>query len=195
MEILIDDNYLEKRNITEEEFLVLYASCKNKDIRKVLKTLANKGYINDDIIPYNNIEITEKGDKLLEDLLLNNNTKVIHKDTDLTKLVMKMKDLYPKGKKPGTNYMWRCSTPELIKRIKVLITKYDFNYTDDQILEATRKYVKSFDGNYKTMRLLKYFIMKIEKDADGNAIVTSDLMSLLENEDSENISDWTTRLI
>ena len=195
MEISINEKLIEDRKLLDEDILLLLTLKKESNIRKILKKLEAKGLI-EDIIPYNNISLTKKGNETLEYLQVHGNSKVINKDQDITKLVMQMKELYPKGKKPGTNYMWRCSTPELVKRIKVLIAKYDFNYSNEQILNATEKYVKSFNGNYTMMRLLKYFILKIEKDIDGNAIVTSDLMSLLENEDSENINnDWTTRLI
>ena len=33
-------------------------------------------------------------------------------------------------------------------------------YTDEQVIEATKAYVASFNGNYTYMQLLKYFIWK-----------------------------------
>ena len=46
------------------------------------------------------------------------------------------------------------------------------------------------------MRLLKYFIIKAEKDIDGNTNVISDMMTMIENEDQENSNkDWTTNLV
>ena len=47
------------------------------------------------------------------------------------------------------------------------------------------------------MRLLKYFILKSERDADDNINVISELMSLIENEgqvDSQR-EDWISTMV
>lgn len=63
---------------------------------------------------------------------------------------------------------------------------YD-KYDDATIIDATKKYVESFNGSYEYMRLLKYFIWKDEKklNSDGGYYVeeASDLASFIENKE------------
>ena len=70
--------------------------------------------------------------------------------------------------------------------------KYGADYTDEQIIQATKSYVESFNGDYRFMRVLKYFIFKEEKGADGMVESTSDLINRIDNagqEDTEN-NNW-----
>ena len=47
------------------------------------------------------------------------------------------------------------------------------------------------------MQLLKYFIIKSVKDADGNVDIKSELMSLIENSDQIDAQrdDWVSNMI
>ena len=47
------------------------------------------------------------------------------------------------------------------------------------------------------MQLLKYFILKSVKDADGNVDIKSELMSLIENSDQIDAQrdDWVSNMI
>ena len=71
---------------------------------------------------------------------------------------------------------------------------YGTKYTDEQIINATQKYVNSFNGNYAYLKLLKYFIWKDER-LKGES-VQSLLADFIENESSEDITntDWTVEL-
>ena len=108
-------------------------------------------------------------------------------------------ELFPKGKKPGTTQYWTEGTSLIVKRLKVFFKKYG-EYTDEQILSAAERYIKSFNGNYSYMRVLKYFILKDERksDEEGKLIVqqVSDLATFIENaEDLDPVrNDWTSNL-
>ena len=71
---------------------------------------------------------------------------------------------------------------------------YGTKYTDEQIINATQKYVNSFNGNYAYLKLLKYFIWKDER-LKGES-VQSLLADFIENESAEDTtnSDWTVEL-
>ena len=47
------------------------------------------------------------------------------------------------------------------------------------------------------MQLLKYFILKSVKDADGNVDIKSELMSLIENSDQIDAQkdDWVSNMV
>ena len=71
---------------------------------------------------------------------------------------------------------------------------YGTKYTDEQIINATQKYVNSFNGNYAYLKLLKYFIWKDER-LKGES-VQSLLADFIENESAEGTTntDWTVEL-
>ena len=103
-----------------------------------------------------------------------------------------MRDLYPSGKKPGTNYSWKDSGIVIAQKLKTLVAKFRCSFTEEEALEATKRYIESFNGNYKYMSILMYFIYKnknSEKEFD------SQLLSYIENEaQSDDDYDWTAEL-
>jgi hypothetical protein len=66
-----------------------------------------------------------------------------------------------------------------MRRLKKWYEKYPNNYTDDEIVEATERYVTSFNGNYAMMKILLYFIMKNE-NINGETIERSTLNETIE---------------
>lgn len=139
-------------------------------------------------------KITEEGVHLLTDIFVNTNMSLADVRRYET-IAIKMRELFPKGKKEGTTQMWRDSAPIIARRLKLLFKKYDKLFTEKEILDATRRYVESFNGNYQYMQLLKYFISK-QKIEDGCVVEESQLLSYLTNEDQTNTTNdgWTTEL-
>lgn len=136
-----------------------------------------------------NPRLTPTGIELVETILLNSEfTDKGNDDARYTNLAEKLIDLFPKGRKEGTNYMWRDSKALIAKRLKAIVKKYNVSFTDEEAVEATRRYVSSFNGDYRYMQLLKYFLMK------KNLITgeeNSQFLSYLENkEDSETSMNW-----
>ena len=88
--------------------------------------------------------------------------------------------------------MWRDSTAVIARKLKTLVVKYDYEFTEEQALKATKAYVESFNGDYTYMQLLKYFILKTMPDGE----IRSDFMSYIENEGHEDDigKDWNTSL-
>ena len=110
-------------------------------------------------------------------------SKAIGEDLNTAKYVAnKMRELFPEGRKPGTTYYWRDSTPIIAKKLKTVVEKFNTQFTEEQALDATRRYVESFNGDYRFMQLLKYFILKTDR-ATGD--IRSDFLSLLQNPDAE----------
>ena len=114
------------------------------------------------------------------------------KDKEFKELADKLKELFPKGKKAGTTYMWRDSTAVIARKLKTLVVKYDYQFTEEQAIKATKAYVESFNGDYTYMQLLKYFILKSLPDGE----IKSDFMSYIENEGQEDeLSDnWLNEM-
>lgn len=197
MRITIDSNVLKKYDLTVEEFLLLYLSAKKVDIHESLESLVNKGIADWNLFSGTQLILSDNTKELLSSVIIDSDTKVIDRDSEFLSLAEKLQEVYPKGRKPGTTYMWRGSKAEIAKKLKTLVVKYHYDFTEEQAISATKNYVASFNGDYTKMRLLKYFILKVDRDADGNAIIVTDFMSQIENEGQENLEDrdWTDRVI
>lgn len=197
MKLTIDQTILNKYNITLEEFLVLFLNAKEVDIKSVTLSLIAKGFANRDLFSKDKIVISDKIKDLISTIVIDSDKNVIDTDSEYTNLAVKLREIYPSGRKAGTTYMWRGTTTEVAKKLKTLVVKYGFSLNAEKVIKATKEYVNSFNGNYKYMQLLKYFILKSVRDADGNVEIKSELMSLIENEgqlDNQK-EEWTSTLL
>ena len=201
MLITFDTSKIEREELSTSQFLLLLSTYLGKSIHGGdAKTLAYKSLVSYDDVDSDRypseLAITKEGIAMIEGILANSDIKTEELD-DYDSLAKEMIELFPKGKKPGTNYLWRDSALSISRRLKTLVTKYKSTFTKEQALEATRKYVESYTsrGDYKTMRLLKYFIFKVEIK-DGKEEFTSDLLNYIENEDqeSQDREDWMSHL-
>lgn len=138
-----------------------------------------------------NARLTPSGIELIESIFLNSEFGVPGSDEDrYDKLAKKMQELFPEGKKPGTKLMWRDSQAIIAKKLKAVVKKYGAKFTDEQALEATKKYVESFNGDYQFMQVLKYFISK-RNQLTGEE--TSQFLSYLENAGQEDVNNDSWR--
>lgn len=197
MNFVLNVDEIKAKEIPIGELLYLLALYLNSNIsEKEIHHLHHLGYLlehESTRIP--RYEITRGGIELVEQVLLNSEFK----GNDITadryeKLAKQLRELYPTGRKPGTNYQWRDSNAIIAKKLKALVKKYGDVFTDEEAIEATKRYINSFNGDYRYMQLLKYFISK-KKIIDGELEETSQLLSFIENKDNESINnDWTVEL-
>lgn len=201
MKYVISTKALKDKNLKEEEVLVALLIRVCDDIPGLLERLSNKGYIkkNDDLFG-KGYQINETFLNRVRAALLSNDPDVPKEDV-LDNLASKLMELYPRGKKAGTTSYWRGNKKEIREKLQKFYKLYGNKFTDEQIIEATRKYVASFNGNYSYMRVLKYFIIKDEKteNSEGRCSINqvSDLATLIENAGQENSSldnDWSAEL-
>ena len=197
MKLTIDQTILENNNLTLEEFLVLFLSAKEVDIGDISQSLVAKGFADKDLFSSGKLVISDKVKDLISTISIDSDKNVIDKDSEFTELATELREIYPAGRKDGTTYMWRGTTAEVAKKLKTLVVKYGFVINKESVIKATKEYVNSFNGNYRYMQLLKYFILKSVKDADGNVDIKSELMSLIENSDQIDAQrdDWVSNMI
>jgi len=209
MKITIDEKQCHKHKLSIEEFLVTLTIRTVKSIREVKENLKNREVIVNRG-PNNDLLVTQHWSDVLDEILADSLKVEGIDDGRLLNLAQQMRELYPKGKMKDrfgreTPYYFRCNNSEVVKALKRFITQRG-NYSDDEILDATRRYVAAHSRtNYSSMRLIKYFILKDEKkeDDEGNVKVNqvSDLETFLENKESEgevgevNNDDWTTKIV
>lgn len=197
MRLTIDQTVLDKHDLTISEFMVLYLNVNSVDIKSCMDSLVAKGLADKNLFSEGSIVVSDKVKELVSTIAIDSDKSVIDKDAEFIELANELRELYPAGRKEGTTYMWRGTTAEIAKKLKTLVVKYKYSFTREQVIKATKEYISSFNGNYKKMRLLKYFILKSERDADDNVNVISELMTLIENEDQTEVrrDDWMSTMV
>ena len=198
MTICLSNEGCQRNNITLAEALLLLAISNNADLDVAQKELIKKGYITanrNDLFQQIGWRVTSKGASVIDSVIVDSDKNQKSED-NLTNLATKLKEIFPKGKKIGTNYYWADGIALIVRRLKLFFKKYGNIYTDEQIVQAAEKYVQGFNGDYQYMKLLKYFILKEKVGADGEVEGESDLVSYIENSGQEdNLSnDWATTL-
>jgi len=140
-----------------------------------------------------NLRLTDRGIEQVETVVLNSEFPTNeNQEDDFTRIADKLRELYPKGRKNGTNCMWRDSTQIIAKRLKAIVKKFDIHFTEEEAVEATRKYVNSFNGDYQYMQVLKYFLLKLDKYTGEES---SQFLSYLQNEEETTVNtNWMETL-
>ena len=192
MNVTINSSVLQKYNLSIKEFLVLYLCFLETDIEKTINSLVEKRIADKNL--YNNIDLilSDNTKELIATILVESDKAVVNNQEKFNQLAEKMRELYPAGKKPGTTYYWKDSVPIIARKLETLVSKFNVNFTEEEVLNATKRYIDSFNGDYRYMQLLKYFILKTDRTTGE---VRSELLAFLANEDEEDSADWTTNLV
>jgi hypothetical protein len=191
MKYVIDDAVAEKMGLSLPQVLALMLIKTGTDIRWVLSELMDKEAIVAIGTPPTRYMLTQRWSDLCDNVLLTSDKYVPSEDV-IVPIAEKLMQIFPQGKKPGTPYYWKCNKREVTLKLKSFFKLYGNTYTEEQIINAARDYVDSFNGDYRFMRLLKYFIWK--KDGEQGEI--SELATFIDNAGQENESDdnWVTEL-
>lgn len=195
MKYVIDEEVARKHNLSITELMLLAAIQQCSQPIKLIVELFEKGCL---VEVEGNYYVTQHWSDEMASVLLESDETVPKQDRVLT-LVQKMKEYFPKGLKVGSA-AWRGNDRELSLRMKKFFKLYGNKWSDEQILAATKEYVESFNGDYRFMQILKYFILKSKKiETEEGTFVedTSALASFLEKGEQgvEVKQDWTQTVI
>lgn len=217
MSICISREGCTKNGIGVGEALLLLIILEKANIDEAQNNLIDKGYITaemDNLFNQIGWRVTNKGKETINSIIIDSDKKQ-EPESRLIDLAKRLKDIFPKGKKDGTNYYWAEGVALIVRRLKMFFKKYgesltetfndefksmseeDFNrFIDDRIIQAATKYIESFNGNYQYMKLLKYFIFKEKLGVAGEVEGESELINYMENAGQEDDlrNDWTSTL-
>lgn len=195
MNISINEEVLSKWDLNIKEFLFLLFNVKDGDIQECISSLVSKGWVDKNLYDSTKVVISNNRKEDITTILVD--SEKTETKFEFEELANKLREVFPKGKKPGTTYMWRDTTAVIAKKLKILVTKYNCKFTEEQAIKATQAYVNSFGGNYKYMQLLKYFILKTPTNASGDVELRSDFMSYIDNEGQEEQlrEDWMSNMV
>lgn len=181
--VLIDEKTCLKHKLSLKEFLVLLTLRIVGDTKRETTDLLNKKMIS---LKDGKYVISKQWEDVLDKILGIPSAD----DERVISLAKSMQECFPRVfiRPNGERCYFRGNIKEITNQLKRFFSRYG-NYTDEEILDATKRYVASYHGEYSRMRLLKYFIGKDEKKLDGEGEVyvdkLSDLATFLENKDDE----------
>ena len=167
---------LERKNVDLEEFLLMYLIYKETFIFSTLQKLVKEQKIR--VLNSQQFALADEYKKFIEQSI---NTDILHPNNEekLTELARRLRDLFPKGIKDGTNNTWRGSEQEIVSKLIKLETKFKLNLDIEECVAATQSYIDSFNGNFRLMQTLKYFILK-NINVAGELEIKSELLAYLD---------------
>lgn len=197
MKLNISEKACKENKVTFAELLILMAASEEEDLIGTIKNLNLRSLLGNSLKDgKTHYFLMYDGAETIKNVIADSLSKQEVGDRDFEALARALKELFPKGKKDGTSQYWAEGVALIVKRLKLFFKKYGKDFTNEQIIEATKSYVESFNGNYSFMRTLKYFIFKEAINAAGEVESTSDLLSYIENKGQANLNnDWTTNLL
>ena len=206
MKLTLDEKMCLKHKLAFEEVLLALCFRSIKDIQKTVGNMVNREIL---VVKGGQHLVTQRWSDVLDEIIAD--SSVEQDEERLKELAKKMREAYPEGRmidrrtNQPTSYYFRCNTSEVVKKLKTFFSRYG-DYSDEDILDAEKRYVASYRGNYQQagFRQLKYFIWKDNprQGPDGSYVESiSPLLDFLENKESgeveeeANTFDWTSKMV
>jgi hypothetical protein len=197
MKITIDEDICKQYGLEVAELLAILLVKTSTNIPRLFNNMEAKQYIIKDA--FEGYLVTQHWNDVSDSIILDSEkANIKDENKEIEDLALELMSIFPAQKKQGTCHYFRGNKKDISLRLKKFFKLYGDSYTKEQILDAARKYVASFNGNYSYMRILKYFIWKDERKTDsegkGYTEETSDLASYIDNNGEESNNDWTAEL-
>lgn len=191
----INESICTKKGMDLPSLLAVLLVKTGVDINELFNTLVEKEVL---VIDDSGYLVTQRWDRVVTDILASSD-KTLPSEAEILELADNLMKVFPTGRKEGTASYWRGNRREIKERLQKFFKLYGNKYSSEEVLDAARRYVGSFNGQYTYMRVLKYFIWKSDKkiDEEGKGYVeeVSDLASFIENAEQEDVKDdWNTSL-
>ena len=181
MNISINTKVLARHNLSLGEFLIMLLGYFGIDYTDEYASLLNKDVISKNLFKEMGIVISDNTKKLITKILVESDDKLAKCGIDFPSLAVQLQLLYPEGNKPSTTYTWRGKTEDIILQLEILVSIYDFQFTEEEAIHAVQEYLASFDKLDKHTKLLKNFILKVDKDKGTVIDMESLFMTYIEN--------------
>lgn len=186
MKLTINTDVLDKYNLTFKEFLVLLVGYYELGYTKEHDDLMERGLVEKNLFSQLPPILSDNTKNLVAKILLESDDRAIQSGLNFNRVAQILMAHYPSGVKAGTTYKWQGETEEIAQKLRTLVVKYDFTFTEEEAIRAVQEYVGSFTSPYRYMHLLRNFILTTRKDSDGKIEIDSPFMSIIENNRDEN---------
>lgn len=201
MKLTIDEDACKKVNLSLPEVLMITLVKTGVNIETLVKQMKEKQIlVEEHTLLGINLLVTQRWSDLSDKALLSAD-KSVPDNKRLETLAKALMEVFPAGKKEGTSQYWKGNLRDNTLRLAKFFKLYGDKYTDEQLIEAAKNYVSSYNGRYQYMRVLKYFIWKdtrkVNSEGEGYIEEVSDLAAFIENaKDEQDLKDdWVSNMI
>lgn len=170
-------------NLTEDSEVSLYLETFPEEKRKSIQNLLRRGFLEEG--EDKELVVTEEGERLLDkadSLLTKNPIEEVEQAEAIEYWIDDFRKLFY-GYKVGA----MGSKSSCLKKMKVFLKKNP-NVTKEDVINATRAYIDSLNGDYRFLQQADYFITK----HDGSRLETW-IEELKAN--PKPLGDWTSKLV
>lgn len=190
MKYSIDEEVCRKKGLNILEVFLLIAASKC-DIPTMLDKMVDKNLLIKDIVgSYIPLQTPLS---TAQSVLLSSDTSIPSEST-LEVLYDTLKEFFPKGRRAGQTVAWRSNRRDVVVKLQKFFKLYGDTYSHEDIVEATRKYVNSFNGDYTFMKSLNYFIHKEDRTKGESVSTLADWLESSEDDSSGGNLDWAAEL-
>lgn len=175
--ISINTNILKREGLSLGEFLSMLLPFYGERYSKCYSLLTKKGLASKSKSNIKDLELDyNQKDRVERILTMSCPALRDAKVKDFEALATCLQMLYPYGEKER-GLDWRGRAHEVAQRLRELYLYADFDFTEEEAINATKEYVNSFGSDRKYMMVLENFIEK--RDEDDN--IVSQFMTIIEN--------------
>lgn len=180
MKFTINTEVLSKYNLTIGEFLLMLLGYHEINYDSVYKRLADSHLIEPNLFNKTSVVLSNNSKDLVARILTESDDKIFKSSIDFDNLAKKLQEIYPDGIKAGKTYSWRGKTEEIAQKLRVLVSRFNFEFTEEEAIAATKEYVQSFKPPYTVMHTLRNFLLYTTV-VDGQYEIESQFMTIIEN--------------
>ena len=188
----MDTEKLPKYNLTLKELLYLinvltdHSEINIESIGTIEQSLIDKGFISRNGLLMSTPYVLKEKESIVLELIMDSETTQKEKSR-LETLADTLRSIYPKEIK-DSKYPLRGDKRGVMLKLNKFLKLYGDTWSDEQIIDATKRYIAGFNGDYTYMKTLPYFILKAERrineEGKGYNEEVSNLAIWLENEDA-----------
>lgn len=160
MKIPINTNVLKKYDLSLEQFLVLLSGYFNLDYRKIHGELEEKKLIDRNLFSEFPPVLSDNTKNLVAKIIVESDDRLLNCPIkDFEALAENLQACYPDGIKPGKTYSWRGDVETIAQKLRTLVARFDFDFTEEEAISAVKEYVSSFQPPYTYMHSLRNFLL------------------------------------
>lgn len=172
MKFTVNTDILKKHNLSLGEFLVLLIGYFDLDFKDCQDSIIGKLLADKNLFKDIGIVLSNNSKDLIAQILMESDEKAISSGIDFESLALSLQECYPDGNKPGTTYSWRGNTAEIAQKLRTLVVKYGFTFTEGEAIDATKEYIQSTEKDIKHRHQLKYFLLWTSGDTVDSMFMT-----------------------
>jgi hypothetical protein len=181
MKITIDEKVCARHKMTIQEVLIALAIRDTDAFKEIPNMLKREILVEDKSEDW--YKVTQRWSDVLDEILIDSEGNT--SEDRLLNLAEQIRNIYPEGfkkdERTGTRYYHKSNKMAIKQALKRFIANWG-DASDEDILDATRRYIASFRGNYKPpFQMANYFVCKDLRNKGGD--ITSTLATFLENKD------------